>query len=83
MASKRLPNPNTAYGRKRIRNEQGKPQTPTSEEESSNFIFGLLFLILLVGLALWIRSMNTNDYYGQRGGHFKINSHGNKEYYKK
>lgn len=100
MAYKYPPNPNTAYGRKRIREEtfqnqqQYKRENPNQESGDNNVkaVFGVIVLIVII--FLWFvfhtdvfyfkdNSKNVNSYYGARGGHYKINSHGNKQYYKK
>ena len=86
---KRPLNPNTAYGRRRIQEEafqkdqQWRIEHPkeASQQDITYTILGVLVVVVI--LILWfIIHTNNNDYYGPRGGHYKINSKGNKEYYK-
>jgi hypothetical protein len=82
--AKRLPNPNTAYGRKRIREEQyfPKKENNSTEEDNSKAILGVIVLVIIIVLAILVRLTNNGEYIGPRGGHFHYNSSGNKVYEK-
>lgn len=89
MASQKPPNPNTTYGRRKIAEQkfyaeqQWRAEHP--EEAKSDDTFKIVFVIIIVVVAVVIGivvNKNKNDYYGERGGHYKINKNGNKEYYR-
>jgi hypothetical protein len=89
MAQRKSPNPNTPYGRGRIleekfiQEEQWRRQHPEEAKAKDNLyaIVGMIVVIVIIVLYIVVKSGN-NDHYGPRGGHFKTNSHGNKEYFK-
>lgn len=86
---KRQPNPNTAYGRRRIMQENyylqekyrnDHPEEAKNEDAIKTF-FGILIVIIFIILFIYVKLQPDNGHYiGSRGGHYHYTKGGNKKY---